>query len=127
MLLSKEEIERRENYNATIGDIHDTLKGVTVNPHKIIVKLYYYVSETVTENGIIEPKYVQGTTEGGKPTAYMDTSDFQPRGIVVHIGSEVATSDKYKDLSPGDEVWINYRTLNTPGTDLAIRLLILCT
>ena len=106
MFLSESEIKRRLEHNKNIAVVPDSVKKGTLLGDNLIIKLFYFEAEATTENGIIEPRYKIGESDGGRPVAYIDDFPFQARGVVMKTGDH----DNCKPYKEGDIVWINFRT-----------------
>lgn len=112
MLISEQEIQKRRDYNANIMEVSEDLQKAIIPNKQLLVKLYYFEVETVTRNGVIEPRYSVGESEGGRPIARFDDQPFQARGVVVKVGEGIDSPVKV-----GDEVWVDPRIVGTGGFD----------
>lgn len=110
MFLSESEIKRRLEHNKNIAVVPDSIKKGTLLGDNLIIKLFYFEAEATTENGIIEPRYKIGESDGGRPVAYIDDFPFQARGVVMKTGDH----DNCKPYKEGDIVWMGGKVFRLP-------------
>ena len=109
MLINDEIKEQRIQHNNTMLEIPNNLKEGKLPGKHVIVKLFYYETETITKSGVIEPRYIAEQSEGGRPVARLSEEQWQPRGVIVKLGEELL-SDETNKLKVGDIVWVEPRT-----------------
>jgi len=109
MLINDEIKEQRMQHNRTMLDIPPQIKDGFLPGKNLIIKLFYYETETVTSSGVIEPRYIAETSEGGRPVARLSEEQWQPRGVIIKLGEEVYTDEK-NIFKVGDIVWVDPRT-----------------
>jgi hypothetical protein len=111
--LEEEELFRRQAHNEDL-EAPEVLKNGAILDHDVIVKLFYFDVVTTTENGIVELKYRIEESDGGRAIAAIDDEPFQPRGVVVKVGSKV------EGLKVGQIVWLNHRVAYNPLFDFLL-------
>ena len=109
MLINEEIKEQRMQHNKNMLDIPVQLQNGKLPGKNLIIKLFYYEAETITASGVIEPRYIAETSEGGRPVARLSEEQWQPRGVIVKLGEEVL-SDEKNTFKVGDIVWVDHRT-----------------
>jgi hypothetical protein len=103
----REKIEKeyalRADWNKNITEMPSEMEGFQIMGQQYLVRLFKFENETVSEYGVHDIKYIEGTTDSGRSTARPDEFEFTSQAIVTHVSPQL-TDPTYK---VGDVVWIN--------------------
>lgn len=100
-MLSKEEIQARKDWNASIQEIDPKIEEGYLPRDLIVVKLFKFEGLTQLRNGVVELQHEGHLTPGQeRPDSNIVEQPWQSRGVVVKIGP------KTKDTEVGDIVWL---------------------
>ena len=113
---SYSDLEERLEYNKNIGVLPESMKNIQVLGERgVIVAPYKFTEVTTEDGGVINPKYLQHTSEGGKPTFQLDDFVYQARGVVIYVSDkakEYMEKEMEKVITPGDTVWLSTQAMS---------------
>lgn len=114
------DLPQRKEYNNNINTVPAKFEEGTFVGTKILVKMFKFEKHTTSSGGVIDVKLIDKETDGGRPTAPLDTVVHQNRAIIVALSPDTAkhieehfpaTADKFQQ---GAIVWLDHRALTTP-------------
>lgn len=95
------DFEANKEYNRTINDHSDLVTNLAIRDNYILVRLFKYEQESLSEGGIIMEDLEGYMTEGGQARARIKATPYSRRGVIVKVG-HVPYSDAWvKLLEPG--------------------------
>lgn len=108
------DLEDRQKHNDTINQIPSQLQNIQLLGEKgILVRIFKLTETTTTEGGLLDVKFGEIETEGGRFKPTLDDFKEQARGVILSISPEAqkfideklsaATQEKIK---PGATIWI---------------------
>lgn len=110
------DFEERLEYNKNIGKLPESMKNIQVLGERgVIVAPYKFTEVTTEDGGVINPKYLQHTSEGGKPTFQLDDFVYQARGVVIYVSDKAKQymeKELEKVIQPGDTVWLSSQAMS---------------
>ncbi len=87
----------------------------TLQGNRVLIKLERFQEETSSGNkNLINPLYVDGATDGGKPVSMLNDFPLAPMGTVMQIakGAEKTMEENKMEYKEGDRVTIQPHSLH---------------
>jgi len=111
---SYSDLEERLEFNQTIAEIPAQIQKLHIVGEKgVIIRVFKLTETTTTEGGLLNAKFQELETEGGRFVPKIDDFKEQARGVIIKISPEAqeVIDDKFSEetkekLVPGAVVWV---------------------
>ena len=114
------DIEERIKYNKELAECEVGEKALpnikVVGERGVIVGLFKFEKNTMEDGGILNPRYLRETSEGGRPSFKLDDFVHQARGKIIKISDEakkyIEENFPTSGIKEGAIVWLNQQVMN---------------
>lgn len=105
-----QELALKKEWNDNILTLPEGMENFTIMGDNYLVRLKKFEKETTTEYGVLNTKFIETTTDSGRPDARPDDFPFSTESVIVQVSPQLQ-NPTYK---VGDTVWINPQVVR-PG------------